>query len=82
MKYKFIDKKTFKEYKYITHDDCVYVYEYKTAKHKIDICLGTKDPEKYCNGYYLYSDKDPGSGLVFVVIATNKMREPVKYLIE
>jgi len=48
-----------------------YEYEYKSAKDNEDICLGTEDPEKYCNGIYLYSTKDPGNGLAFVVIDSN-----------
>jgi len=48
-----------------------YEYEHKLAKHKIDICLATKDPTKYCNGYYRYSEKDPGDGKEFVIIDTN-----------
>jgi hypothetical protein len=47
-----------------------YWYEYKLARNRVDICLGTKDPKAYCNGYYLYSDKDPGSGVEFVVVKT------------
>lgn len=48
-----------------------YWYEHKIAVDRKDICLATKDPEKYCNGFYLYSQKDPGSGKNFVVVETN-----------
>lgn len=59
-------------------------YEYKKqlAKHKQSICLGTKEPDKYCNGLYLYSDKDPGSGLKFVVTKTNNPEYISKYSIK
>lgn len=33
-----------------------------------EICLATEDPEKYCNGLYTYSTKDPGDGMAFVVV--------------
>ena len=56
--------------KAIIHNGNKYWYEYRLARHKIDFCLGTTDPEKYCNGYFLYSDKDPGSGKEFVVLKT------------
>ena len=55
----------------IEHEGYWYDYEYKLAKHRKDICLATEDPEKYCNGYYLYSQKDPGNGKAFVIVATN-----------
>lgn len=48
-----------------------YWYEYRLAKHRVDICLATQDPSKYCNGFYQYSDKDPGSGKAFVVTKTD-----------
>lgn len=48
-----------------------YEYERKAAKDRVDICLATKDPKQYCNGVYLYSMKDPGSGIEFVVTDTN-----------
>ena len=60
MNKKFIDYKGFR-----------YYYEYKIAESGVDICLATKDPKEYCNGFYLYSDKDPGDGKEFVVIATD-----------
>ena len=59
------------EEKFIDYNGYRYWYEQKLGKHGVDICLATKDPNKYCNGFYLYSDKDPGSGLVFVVTKTN-----------
>lgn len=49
--------------KCIDFDGYRYWYEYKLARHDVDICLGTTNPEEYCNGYYLYSHKDPGSGM-------------------
>jgi hypothetical protein len=51
-----------------------YYYEYRVAKDG-EICLGTKDPEKYCNGFYSYSSKDEGSGMAFVVIIHNNPKE-------
>ena len=48
-----------------------YLYEYKLAKNRKDICLATENPKKYCNGYFRYSDKDPGNGKEFVIIDTN-----------
>lgn len=48
-----------------------YEYEHKLAKHRIDMCLATKDPKKYCNGFFKYSMKDPGTGKEFVIIDTN-----------
>lgn len=48
-----------------------YEYKYMLARHQLDICLATTDPDKFCNGTYLYSKKDPGNGLAFVVVNTN-----------
>ena len=48
-----------------------YWYEHKLARHRVDLCLATKDPDRYCNGYYLYSTKDPGSGKDFVIVKTD-----------
>jgi hypothetical protein len=55
--------------KCIAYKGSIYYYEYKLAKNEIDICLATKDPTKYCNGFFLYSDKEEGNGMEFVVIA-------------
>jgi hypothetical protein len=55
----------------IEHEGYVYYYEYRPAKNKVDLCLATKNPKEYCNGWYLYSDKDPGSSKCFVIIKTN-----------
>ena len=60
-----------KQLEYINYEGYKYWYEYRLAKDRIDTCLATKDPEKYCNGFYLYSTKDPGNGKAFVVIKTN-----------
>ena len=54
---------------YIDYNGRRYYYEYGPAKHRESICLATKDPKKYCNGFYLYSTKDPGNGYAFVVTA-------------
>jgi hypothetical protein len=62
---------TSKDFAFIDYKGYRYWYEKKLAKHRTDICLATKDPNKYCNGFYLYSDKDPGSGLAFVVVKTD-----------
>lgn len=50
-----------------------YWYEYvlKLARDKVDFCLATEDPNKYCNGYYIYSTKDPGTGKEFVITDSN-----------
>jgi hypothetical protein len=60
-----------KDENYIEYEDFKYWYEYRLAKDEISICLATKDPKKYCNGIYLYSTKDSGSGKEFVVVKTN-----------
>ena len=57
----------------IDYDGYWYEYEYRLAKHRIDLCLATKDPKEYCNGYYLYSDKDPGNGMAYVILNTNNL---------
>ena len=64
MNKKFIDYKGFR-----------YYYEYKIAESGVDICLATKDPKEYCNGFYLYSDKDTGSSMAFVVLYHNNPSE-------
>ena len=56
---------------YINYEGYKYWYEYKLAKDRVDTCLATKDPKKYCNGFYLYSTKDPGNGKAFVVIKSD-----------
>lgn len=56
---------------FVIIDGFKYFYEYKNARHKIDFCLGTKSPKEYCSGYYLYSDKDAGSGVEFVIVSTD-----------
>ncbi len=60
----------------IVFEGYIYWYEHKQAKDRIDICLGTNDPTKYCNGLYLYSTKDPGDGKAFVVVKTNDSKYP------
>jgi hypothetical protein len=47
-----------------------YWYEH-IVSHKGDMCLSTNNPNKYCNGYYAYSPKDPGSGKCFVIVETD-----------
>ncbi len=64
----------------ITQKNIKYFYEHKSAKNG-DICLATKDPTKYCNGIYKYSDKDPGSGKKFVVIKQVNISEERNNLI-
>jgi len=51
----------------ILYNGIWYYYRYQLA-YNGDRCLATKDPKKYMNGFYKYSDKDPGSGKAFVVI--------------
>lgn len=55
----------------ITWKNYWYEYDLRLAKDRVDICLATKDPLKYCNGYFKYSAKDPGSGREFVITDTN-----------
>jgi hypothetical protein len=59
------------ELEYIDYEGYRYWYEYKGAKDRVDMCLATKDPKRYCNGFYLYSTKDPGNGFAFVVVKHN-----------
>jgi len=59
----------------IAYKGFIYYYEYKLANAGIDICLATKDPKEYCNGFYLYSDKDSGSSMAFVVVAHDNPSE-------
>ena len=61
--------------KYIDYEGFRYWYEYMPARHRKDTCLATKDPVKYCNGFYLYSTKDPGNGFAYVVIKHNNPSE-------
>lgn len=63
------------ELEYIDYEGYRYWYEHKLAKHRVDICLATKDPKRYCNGFYLYSTKDPGCGKAFVVVKHNNPSE-------
>ena len=60
-----------KDLEYIEYEGFKYWYMYKLAKDRIDTCLATHDPKKYCNGFFLYSTKDPGDGMEFVVMDTN-----------
>lgn len=55
----------------IKHGGFTYWYQHRLARHKIDYCLATTDPKEYCNGYYLYSSKDPGNGNAFVIVDTD-----------
>lgn len=54
----------------IEHEGWTYWYEHRPAKDG-EICLGTMNPEEYCNGVYVYSSKDPGDGMAFVVTDTD-----------
>jgi len=58
-----------KTFEPILIDGVVHWYTEYLGEHRKTICLATKDPKKYCNGTYLYSDKDPGTGKVFAVVA-------------
>ena len=55
----------------VFHKGFWYLYVHKLARHRKDYCVASKNPQEYNNGYYLYSDKDPGSGKEFVIIETN-----------
>ena len=44
-----------------------YFYEQRLARNG-ETCLATKDPKKYCNGFFTYSSKDPGDGVAFVLL--------------
>lgn len=55
----------------IIYEGHTYWYQYRLAKDRKDICLATKDPKQYCNGFYLYSTKDPGDGMAFVVVLSD-----------
>lgn len=60
---------------YINHCGYKYWFEHRVAKDG-DLCLATSNPYKYCNGFYRYSKKDPGSGKEYVVThTTNKEYE-------
>jgi len=59
------------ELEHIEYKGYLYWYEYKLAKHRVDMCLATKNPKKYCNGFYLFSTKDEGNGKAFVIVKTN-----------
>ncbi len=59
------------EFNTIQMNGYFYQYDHKLAKNRVDICLATENPKKYCNGYYQYSDKDPGTGKEFVIIDTD-----------
>lgn len=60
----------------IEYEGFIYWYEYKLARDRVDICLATTNPKQFCNGVYLYSAKDPGNGMAFVVIETNDPELP------
>lgn len=55
-----------------------YWYKHIVAS-KGDMCLSTKNPNKYCNGYHAYSHKDPSNGKCFVITQTD---DPVVYSTE
>jgi hypothetical protein len=59
---------------HIDYEGNRYVYEKRLAKNG-EICLATKNPQQYCNGFYSFSSKDPGSGIAFVVVAHNNPNE-------
>lgn len=54
----------------------LYIYEYKLAQHRKDLCLATEDPEICLNGFYRYSSKDPGDGKAYVIIYTDNPKYP------
>lgn len=57
---------------FIDHNGYRYWYEPAPARNRKDFCLATRDPQRYCNGFYLYSDKDPGAGIEYVIRYTNE----------
>lgn len=59
------------ELNYIDFNGHRYWYEYKLARDRVDICLATTNPNDYCNGYFLYSTKDPGTGMEYVIVKTD-----------
>lgn len=59
---------------HIDYNGYRYVYEYRPGTNG-DICLATKDPKKYCNGFYSFSSKDPGNGMAFVVVGHTNPNE-------
>lgn len=60
---------------HIEYRGYTYHYEHRLGKHEVDMCLATKDPKEYCNGFYLYSQKDPGDGMAFVITSHNNPNE-------
>lgn len=59
-------------YNSVEYDGTVYWYKDSLGVDRKTICLATTNPKEYCNGTYLYSTKDDGSGKVFEVIAQSK----------
>lgn len=59
------------EENFVDYEGFRYWYEYREGKHRVDMCLSTEDPKKYCNGFHIYQDKDPGNGSAFVVTKTS-----------
>lgn len=59
---------------HIDHEGTRYYYEHRLAKDG-EICLGTMNPQEYCNGVYSFSKKDPGDGLAFVVTEQEPISE-------
>jgi hypothetical protein len=55
----------------IEKDGYWYEYVLGLGLHRQSICLATREPNRYCNGLYLYSSKDPGSGKCYIVVDTN-----------
>lgn len=55
---------------FIDYNGYRYWFEWRLGKDD-DICLATNNPREYCNGFYAYSSKDPGSGMAYVVTKTN-----------
>jgi len=58
-------------YREVKREGYWYKFEFKLAKNRIDYCLATTNPDMYCNGWYLYSGKDPGTGKEYVIVDTN-----------
>lgn len=63
------------EQNYVEYNGYKYYYKHRVAKDR-EIVLATTDIERYCNGFYTYSCKDPGDGICYVIIKTDDPNYP------